>query len=218
MSEGLFSPDDVELEEDEPKARNAMRGFRMTNHPHQIAARGGEVDDDTDTRITPDEIFAPLHRHHRFTIDVAASAANARVPRFFDRAANGLARSWRDEVAWANPPFSGLQDWVRKAFHEVREGGCLKVVLLLPANRTEQPWWHDYVEPYRDQPDGFCRTKFIPRRRSFGTSGNPTGKYAGSPPFGIVLVTYEAVVSFDDAPKGPDRVLPGQEPLFGKEK
>ncbi len=187
----------------------------MTNHPHQIRARGGEVDYDTDTRITPDEIFQPLHKIHRFTIDVAANAENARVPRFFDRAANGLAHSWADEVAWCNPPFSDLYGWTSKAFHEVREGGCLSVVMLVPANRTEQPWWQEFVEPYRENRDGFCRTHFVPRRRTFGTSTNPTGKYAGSPPFGIVLVTYAALVTFDDAPKGPDRVLPGQCALFG---
>lgn len=189
-----------------------FQGFHMKNHPHQIAARGGEVDDDTDTRITPDAVFLPLHERHRFTIDVAASAANRRCERYYDREANGLAQSWAGERAWCNPPFSDLLSWTKKAFEEVRHNGCELVVLLFPSNRTEQPFWQDYIEPYRETE--FCRTRFLRSRRTFGTRDNPTGLYAGSPPFGIVLVTFSAPMTFDDRPIGPDAVLPGQVPMF----
>lgn len=161
------------------------------NHPFQLTSR--PACDDVDTRITPGEIFDPLHAHHRFTLDVAASATNARVPRYFDRMADGLVQSWAGERVWCNPPFSALPAWTRKAWNETASE-CPLVVMLLPANRTEQPWWHEYVEPHRDQPSGRVRTQFVRRRRSFASEADPAGQFVGSPPFGLVLVTFSRVV------------------------
>lgn len=169
----------------------SFNGTAPVNHPFQLVSR--PANDDVDTRITPASIFDPLHRHHRFTIDVAASALNARVERYYDRAADGLAQTWAGETVWCNPPFSAIPQWVAKAWNET-EAGCPKVVMLLPANRTEQPWWQDYIEPHRDRPDGRVRTHFVRRRRSFASEANPAGKFVGSPPFGLVIVVFEARV------------------------
>lgn len=176
----------------------SFSGRAPVNHPFQLTSR--PANDDTDTRITPGEIFDPLHAVHRFTLDAAASATNARVPRYFDRAADGLAQDWGGERAWCNPPFSALPAWVAKAWDETAAwprptGPCELVVMLLPANRTEQPWWHEFIEPHRDRPDGRVRTQFVRRRRSFASEANPAGKFVGSPPFGLVLVTFRPVVA-----------------------
>lgn len=68
-------------------------------------------------------------------------------------------------------------------------GGVEVVVLLLPANRCEQRWWQDYVEPFRDKgPLGgiSCTTRFLRGRTKF--SGVKQG-FTKSPPFGCVIVT-----------------------------
>lgn len=122
-------------------------GKKARNHPQQVRRDG--VDDSIDDRRTPGSVFNPLNETHRFTIDAAASADNAKCPRFFDRKRDGLAQSWAGERVWCNPPYSSIEPWVVKAWNEMRRG-CELVVMLLPANRTEQGWWQTYVEPRRD--------------------------------------------------------------------
>jgi phage N-6-adenine-methyltransferase len=168
--------------------------FVARNHPRQVARDGGP-DDTVDDRRTPSEIFDPLHKEHGFTIDVAASAANTRLERYIDRATDGLARHWTDEVVWCNPPYSDLRSWVSKAFYEVAHG-CRKVVMLLPANRTEQRWWQDMIEPVRDRGLGVTtrnlrgRPKF---QRPDGTNLTRKKENTGgaNSPFGCVLVIIE---------------------------
>src|SRR5688572_26829821 len=113
-------------------------GKMPRNHPQQVAVLG--VDDSVDDRRTPDGLFREQHHVHRFTIDVAASDLNKQLPRYFTRADDGLAQSWKGERVWCNPPFSDVGPWVEKAWDAMR-GGCELVVMLMPANRTEQAWW-----------------------------------------------------------------------------
>lgn len=171
--------------------------FVARNHPQQVGARG--ADDDTDDRRTPSAIFDPLHAEHGFTIDVAASAANAKLPRFFDRFEDGLSRSWAGEVVWCNPPYSALFAWVEKALAEVR-CGCLKVVMLLPSNRTEQRWWQELIEPVRDRGLGVATRHLRGRTKFDGPAGAIKPKKSTSPlshgggirpPFGCVVVVIE---------------------------
>jgi len=53
---------------------------------------------------TPREVFRPLHREFKFTLDVAATARNAMVRRYYDRALDGLSQVWRGRC-WLNPPY-----------------------------------------------------------------------------------------------------------------
>jgi phage N-6-adenine-methyltransferase len=167
----------------------SLIGFAPTNHPQQLAARGS--DDTVDERITPQRLFDALNAEHGFTLDAAANARNAKCPRFFDIATDGLSLSWAGDVVWCNPPYSNLPGWVAKAIREVRLG-CPKVVMLLPANRTEQRWWQEHIEPFRDREGGGVKVRFLPGRVNFGTPGNPGGKYRTSSPFGLAVVTFIA--------------------------
>lgn len=175
-------------------------GFKGKNHLQRrdpktgrltddIAAAAAESDDDVDDRRTPATVFDPLHTEHAFTLDAAANAENAKCPRYFDRSVDGLSQSWAGEVVWCNPPYSALAAWTRKALAEVASG-CPKVVMLLPANRTEQRWWQELIEPRRDAGVG-VRTRFLPGRARFGTPKNPDGRWYTSAPFGLVVVTIE---------------------------
>ena len=167
-------------------------GRAPRNHPSQIALHG--VDFEVDDRRTPQDFWLELHAEHGFTVDVAASAENTKLPRFFDRKTDGLSQSWSGEVAWCNPPYSDISSWVEYAIYQVRHNGCRKVVLLLPANRTEQFWWQEMIEPERDRGRGI-RTRFLPGRLRFGAAPR-TGEDAvapneNRPPFGNVLVIVE---------------------------
>ena len=162
-------------------------GCSARNHPQQA------VRDWVDDRRTPRALFDRLHAEHGFPLDVAASAANALLPRFYTRHDDGLLRSWQGERVWCNPPYSRLEPWLAKAWQEMR-GGCELVVMLIPANRTEQKFWQEYVEPYRDgtSHDGVTlRTRFVARRQRFAAPDAPKPHKGDRPPFGVVLLTWE---------------------------
>ena len=79
-------------------------GYRARNHPQQVRTSGAlrAVDD----RATMPDDFAILHARFGFTIDVAASDANAKCPRYFTEDDDGLAVPWAGERVWCNPPYS----------------------------------------------------------------------------------------------------------------
>lgn len=170
----------------------SLAGFKSRNHPQQIARRG--ADDTTDDRRTPPEIFGLLHAEFCFTIDVAASRDNTQCGRFFDLSEDGLRASWRAESVWCNPPYSDISAWVHKAWAEMRNG-CDLVVMLLPANRTEQKWWQEMVEPYRDRCDDTRRihltTRFLQGRPRFNRPGWTKPAKGDRPPFGLCLLVWE---------------------------
>lgn len=156
-------------------------------------------------------VLAPEQRDERYTtrstmalcmklagvtewdLDAAACEASHWAQRWYGVRDNGLERPWTGRT-WVNPPFSDLGPWVAKAWKEAtREGGPSVIAMLLPANRAEQPFWQDLVEPFRDLPrdTGSFRTHFLPSRIQFGTPGNPEGRNTkNSPPFGCVLLVW----------------------------
>lgn len=163
------------------------------NHPHQLASRvdqnaalfeaGSSSTDEVDTRVTDDKLFRELDAEFHFSIDLAASVTNTKCQRFYDREADGLIQDWDEEVGWCNPPYSQIAAWVAKA------STCRgTVVMLLPANRTEQPWWHSYIEPRRDG-RGNVETRFLAGRRAFY---DPKLKSAVHMPFGAVIVIFRS--------------------------
>lgn len=141
---------------------------------------------DKDERETPPELFKALDDRFGFTLDAAASAKNAKLPRF-----NSLEDpnrfDWKGERVWCNPPYSEIRVWVEKALIS----GAELVYLLVP-NWTDRAWWQELIEPCRDRGQGL-RTEFMPRHR-FLKDGKPimivnkkTGKETvGQPEFGLV--------------------------------
>jgi hypothetical protein len=164
-----------------------------------------------DVRETPPDKFAELSKLvGGFTLDVCATHANTKCAKFYDEALNGLAQPWRGERCWCNPPFRTIGDWVEKAW---RSPDAELVAMLVPATRTEQPWWHRWIEPWRDgrggypqelrqhgfaPPDWHLSTVFLQGRWHFLKDGKPildpkTGRRS-SPKFGcaILLWTHHA--------------------------
>lgn len=168
-------------------------GMTPKNHPNRLAG-GGPVDDGTDDRATHPQDFAELNETYGpFTIDVAASPANTKCARYYTRHEDGLAHSWKGERVWCNPPFSDVGAWVRKAWAE--HAGSRGIVMLLPATRTEQPWWQEMVEPYRDRDRGVLITRFLPGRRRFLRPGQTAIGPGERPPFGLVLLIWDGPVT-----------------------
>lgn len=164
-------------------------GFKPRNHPQQVRVLG--ADDTIDTRVTPNKLWRIWHREFAFTLDAAANAKNAKCEKFYDIETNGLKQTWGVERVWCNPPFSDIPAWVRKALDETGggpQGRCPLVVMLLPANRTEQRWWQNWIEPVRDRCESAVRTRFLPHRINFASEQFPDGKSKSSAPFGCVLV------------------------------
>ncbi len=50
----------------------SLVGFKIENHPQQVAKRGAK--DTVDERITPDWLFDQYNERFEFTLDVAANA------------------------------------------------------------------------------------------------------------------------------------------------
>jgi phage N-6-adenine-methyltransferase len=172
-----------------------LLGFSINNHPQQVGKRGAK--DTVDERITPPAIFDPLNAEFRFTLDAAANERNRKTRLHFDRISNGLSQSWQHHRVWCNPPYSDIRPWVEKAWAEHRVG-CPLIVMLLPANRTEQRWWQDLIEPFRDG-RGPLETRFYRGRFNFGLPDNPEGKFHSSPPFGCALVIWRAAIAIETA-------------------
>jgi phage N-6-adenine-methyltransferase len=168
----------------------AISGFKATNHPQQTAKRGA-VDDVDDRGTDPDFVAALEVRFGEFDLDVAASPHNAKAPDFYTRADDGLGRSWYGRV-WCNPPYSDCGAWVRKAWSEWRSSRPELIAMLLPANRVEQGWWQEHVEPYRDRPGSPLRVEFLRGRMRFERPDWTPGPKGDRPPFGCCLLIWSA--------------------------
>jgi len=174
-----------------------MLGYKSENHPQQTAKRGAL--DEVDDRGTKVEFIRELEARFGapFELDVAAAAHNTKAPVFYTRADDGLAKPWPGRV-WCNPPYSrvpGVSDlgsWVRKAWAEWEAGRPERIVMLVPANRVEQAWWQDHVEPYRDRPDTDLRVEFQRGRMRFDQPKDWVRPEKGDrPPFGLALLIWE---------------------------
>ena len=168
----------------------SIAGFKATNHPQQTAKRGAA--DEVDDRGTdPAFLYVLEERFGAFDLDVAAAPHNAKAPTYYTRAVDGLLQPWAGNV-WCNPPYSDCGAWVRKAWAEWNgDQPPRRIAMLLPANRVEQAWWQDHVEPYRDRPGSPLRVEFLRGRMRFDRPGWTAGPKGDRPPFGCCLLIWE---------------------------
>lgn len=133
---------------------------------------------ENDIRATPSDLFRQLDREFGFTVDVCASIDNAKCPRFFSEADNGLVQAWAPERCWMNPPYSEIEPWTKKAVAESCAGAV--VVGLLPV-RTDLGWFH------RDVLIGASEIRFLRGRMRF-EQGNGTPMWATAPHPSMLVV------------------------------
>jgi phage N-6-adenine-methyltransferase len=163
----------------------SLVGFKAQNHPQQV------VKDQVDDRGTDPAFFARMTKEFGpFDLDVAAASHNAKCSRYYTLEDDGLSQAWSGQV-WCNPPYSNLYAWVQKAWREwtYNPDGPTGIVMLLPANRTEQRWWQELVEPWREDGPSF-RVRFLPGRMRFDRPGAVIGPKGDRPPFGCCLLIW----------------------------
>lgn len=123
---------------------------------------------------TPQWLFDMLDAEFGFTLDVCATAENAKVPQFYSPEMDGLSKPWTG-VCWCNPPYGrAVWRWVKKAYEESRKGAT--VVMLLPA-RTDTRWFHEWVYEHA------AEIRFLRGRLRFGGAKN-------SAPFPSMIVVF----------------------------
>ena len=107
---------------------------------------------------TEQAFFDQVNREFNFTVDVAATAENAKCARFYTIDDDGLMADWDGETVWCNPPYGDrIKDWMYKA-----AVSAATTVLLVPA-RTDVKWFHEIVL-------GRAEVRFIKGRLRFGGS------------------------------------------------
>jgi site-specific DNA-methyltransferase (adenine-specific) len=118
----------------------------------------------TDKWSTPQDFFDKLNTQYKFTLDVCASADNAKCVKYFTEEDNGLEQEWLG-MCWMNPPYGReISKWIRKAYLEAVTRKC-KVIALLPA-RTDTKWFHEYIY------NKGVKVTFIKGRLKFGNCKN----------------------------------------------
>lgn len=111
---------------------------------------------------TPQDLFDQLDTEFNFTIDVCATASNAKCEQYFTQEEDGLSRPWGG-VCWMNPPYGDvISAWVSKA-HASTLDGRHTVVCLLPA-RVDTGWWWDHCR--------YGEIRFLRGRLKFGGGEN----------------------------------------------
>lgn len=158
-------------------------------NPH--AASNVNDKDERQHRFTPRKLMESLHAEFHFTMDacghplspasqiIGAGYTLVRPSRPLEYGNcygyPGTTNYWRGKRVWLQPDFAKVEEAVRESHLRI-QSGCDLIVLLMPWNRQEQPWWHEYIEPYRDGRQGaVVSTRALKGRVKFGTPDDPEG-------------------------------------------
>ncbi len=138
---------------------------------------GGLFTTNTAEWSTPQEFFDMLDAEFGFTLDVCATAENAKCQRFYAIEDDGLAKPW-EGVCWMNPPYGRqIARWVERAYEASLDGAT--VVCLIPA-RSDTAYWHNYVMKAKE-------VRFVRGRLHFGGGHELTAHNA---PFPCAVVVF----------------------------
>lgn len=129
---------------------------------------------DSDEWATPQFIFDQLNAEYNFTLDPAASDANHKCVKFYDKQSDGLSKSWKNERVFLNPPYSETKKWIDKCIKEKDEAEC---IVLLIASRTDTEAFHSLL-------NNSTKLTLIKGRLKFNNSKN-------SAPFPSCIVVLE---------------------------
>lgn len=133
----------------------------------------------SDDWATPQAFFDKLNAIYDFTVDVCASAGNAKCFTFFTREQDGLQQEWTG-VAFMNPPYGKtIRAWIEKASRAALEGKAT-VVCLLPV-RTDTLWFQELIY---NKPN--VTVEFVKGRLRFGDAKDTA-------PFPSMVVVFHKV-------------------------
>lgn len=124
----------VEQEKQKPKKKRNRSSLPTINSLP-------EPDYDTDCWRTPLYVFMWVLSMYSIDADAAATVYNKLCDVYFE---DGLATAWHAvaSMVWCNPPYSALDEWIRKAARESHLG-CGSVLLVPAFNGTVR--WRDSV-------------------------------------------------------------------------
>lgn len=140
--------------------------------------------------------------------DTCADVENTKCKVFFDEAMDGLKQVWTGKC-WCNPPYSGVTNWVKKAYDSVYVDKTAERVVLLVANRTETEWFHEYAAK------GLVfflrsRVKFVePKDLKPLLDADGKVKKRSSPTFGSIVIVFDRGIN-----NGMFQQLPGGNTLM----
>lgn len=112
---------------------------------------------------TPAATYEALHAEFGFTFDPCPLMAQE----------DGRKVVWTGNV-FCNPPYSRIDEFLRKGLYHLAKRDCAVLVYLIPA-RTDTAWFHDYCQR--------GEIRFIRGRLKFGDSKN-------SAPFPSMVVVF----------------------------
>lgn len=102
---------------------------------------------------TPDSVYRELDKEFSFTFDPCPLYSKV----------SGLSDAWRGRV-FCNPPYSKIEQFIRKGLWHLHARECELLVFLVPA-RTDTKWFHDYCLSAGE-------IRFIKGRLKFGNAKN----------------------------------------------
>lgn len=116
-----------------------MKGWAWHYIVNEVLASTAHLSSAKDAWETPQDLFDVLDAEFHFTLDVCATADNAKCERFYSEAS--LELPWTG-TCWMNPPYSEIDLWVKKAYESAEAGAT--VVCLVPS-RTDVGWTWDWA-------------------------------------------------------------------------
>lgn len=128
-----------------------------------------------DRWATPRDLFDRMNARYAYTVDVAAEAHNALLPRYFQ---DGLRTPWTGERVWCNPPFSRIGPWVAKADEAA-------LATFLTPVWTDRPWFSIIWNRSKHRPNPGWTIELPEGRVRYAGAG-------ADPNFPSMLCTYEA--------------------------
>lgn len=121
---------------------------------------------DSDNYATPKKFYDKINNEFNFNYDPCPYKSD------FD----GLHENWNGNI-YVNPPYSGIEPFIKKGIEEIQKGNAKKCVYLIPI-RSDTKYWSDLIMNYA------CEIRFVKGRLNFNESKSPA-------PFPCVLVIFD---------------------------
>jgi transcriptional regulator with XRE-family HTH domain len=108
---------------------------------------------DRDSRFTPHDFMQHIYTAFgKIDLDPCAHELSPVIARrriMLSDGGDGLVDEWSGELAFMNPPFSGLLVWLKRAHNQWETGNVNRVVCLVPV-RSDSSWFHDTLSTVAD--------------------------------------------------------------------
>lgn len=135
---------------------------------------------DRDSRFTPPNFMASIYdAFGEIDIDPCANELSPVVAHrciLPSEGGNGLVDDWSGRLAFVNPPYSELLNWLKRAHEQWKSGNVQTVICLVPI-RTDSPWFQQVLSVEADLFFLQGRVRFL----------DPRGKGQHTP-FSLMLV------------------------------